>query len=85
MYSFRRKRTLLTTEMLKFQGIVPCNIRNYRRLPRTVFNGAIGNAMSACVLERLLLAAAWSSSCIDEPLEDDWLRPSFIDDGGRFK
>ena len=39
---------------MKLQGIRPKSLSKYSGLPRGVLNGALGNAMSACILERVL-------------------------------
>ena len=46
--------------MMKLQGIRPENLRAYRGMSPGVLNAAVGNAMSACVLERLLPRIALS-------------------------
>ena len=83
-YITSRKRRLCTAEMLKLQGIRPENVRTYRKMPPTVLNAAVGNAMSACVLERLLPRIAYAIGCIPERMPDEWCRPGFIAAGGRF-
>ena len=70
--------------MLKLQGIRPENMRKYRGMSPGVLNAAVGNAMSACVLERLLPRIAYAIGCIPERMPDEWCHPGFIAAGGRF-
>ena len=83
-YTTSRKRRLSTAEMLKLQGIRPENMRKYRGMSPGVLNAAVGNAMPACVLERLLPRIAYAIGCIPERMPDEWSRPGFIAAGGRF-
>ena len=83
-YITSRKRRLSTAEMLKLQGIRPENMREYRGMAPGVLNAAVGNAMSACVLERLLPRIAYAIGCIPERMPDEWCHPGFIAAGGRF-
>ena len=83
-YITSRKRRLSTAEMLKLQGIRPENMRKYRGMSQGVLNAAVGNAMSACVLERLLPRIAYAIGCIPERMPDEWCHPGFIAAGGRF-
>ena len=83
-YITSRKRRLSTAEMLKLQGIRPENMRKYRGMSPGVLNAAVGNAMSACVLERLLPRIAYAIGCIPERMPDEWCHPGFIAAGGRF-
>ena len=70
--------------MLKLQGIRPEHMRKYRGMSPGVLNAAVGNAMSACVLERLLPRIAYAIGCIPERMPDEWCHPGFIAAGGRF-
>ena len=82
-YNTSRKRRISTAEMLKLQGIRPANMRGHG-LSYGVLNAAVGNAMSACVLERLLPRIAYAIGCIPERMPDEWCHPGFIAAGGRF-
>ena len=68
---------------MKLQGILPKSLRKYSGLPRGVLNGALGNAMSACVLERLLPQIAWATGSIPELMPDVWSCPSCRRRGAR--
>ena len=71
-------------EMLKFQGFPPgfydCEAL---KVAKTTFSGSIGNAMSVCVLERLLPRAFVAAGFLDT-FEDDWQSQAFVKKGGRF-
>ena len=82
-YITSRKRRISTAEMLKLQGIRPENMRGHG-LSYGVLNAAVGNAMSACILERLLPRIAYAIGCIPERMPDEWCHPGFIAAGGRF-
>ena len=84
IYITSRKRRISTAEMLKLQGIRPENMRKYHGMSAGVLNAAVGNAMSACVLERLLPRIAYAIGCIPERMPDEWCHPGFIAAGGRF-
>ena len=70
--------------MLKLQGIRPENMRKYQGMSSRALKAAVGNAMSACVLERLLPRIAYAIGCIPERMPDEWCHPGFIAAGGRF-
>ena len=84
LYITSRKRRLCTAEMLKLQGIRPENMRKYGKMSPAVLNAAVGNAMSACILERLLPRIAYAIGSVPERMPDEWCRPGFIAAGGRF-
>ena len=71
-------RRMTINEMLKFQGFPP-GIYDWEALKvaRTTFSGSIGNAMSVCVLERLLPRAFVAAGILDT-FEDDWESPEFV-------
>ena len=77
-------RRTCTEELMKFQGMVPENVGKYKDLPKTEINAAVGNAMSANVLERLLPAVLFASG-LSQEVPDKWLDPAFIKNGGHFK
>ena len=74
------------SEMCKLQGMVPTNIGDYMKLVKSIniFNGAIGNAMSANVLERLLPSVAYACGLLEKRIADSWSDPDFVKSGGRF-
>lgn len=80
-------RRLTTAEMLKLQGVVPENIGDTRGIPTREINASIGNAMSACVLERILPRVAWVIGHLPgvQPPRDEWSDPNFVAKGGRFQ
>ena len=69
---------------MKLQGILPKNLHTYSGLPRSVLSGALGNAMYACILERLLPRIDWATGSIPELMPDVWSCPDFIAAGGHF-
>ena len=83
-YHTARKRRHSTAEMRKLQGIRPENVCTYRKMSPAVLTAAGGNAMSACVLERLLPRIAYAIGCIPERMPDEWCHPGFIAAAGRF-
>ena len=83
-YVTSRQRRLIPEELMKLQGILPKSLRKYSGLPRGVLDAALGNAMSACILERLLPRIVWATGCIPELMPDVWSCPDFIAAGGHF-
>ena len=69
---------------MKLQGMVPENVGPNESFPRRDIDAAIGNAMSATVLERLLPAVAYATGVLSNKPRDAWLREDFIKNGGRF-
>ena len=83
-YLTSHQRRTCTEERVKLQGMVPENVGPYESFPRRDIDAAIGNAMSANVLERLLPAVAYASGVLSNKPCDAWLREDFIKKGGRF-
>ena len=65
-----RARRTTTKEMLMLQGIDPAVVGDFEKMPRTHFNTAIGNGMSANVLERLLPKIAYAAGILRKEVID---------------
>ena len=75
-----------TEEMLRFQGIDIRSLSGHEKGIRCKeFNAAIGYAMSANILERLLPRVAFASGCLSTRPEDPWRSTRFVNEGARFK
>jgi site-specific DNA-cytosine methylase len=82
-YVTTHKRRTSTEEMLMLQGMRP-DIINVQKLGRVSLNSAIGNAMSANVLERLFSRLLWVSGVVNNKIKDQWENPTFVSNGGHF-
>ena len=76
-------RRLCTEEMMKFQGVHPRHV-DIDLLGRTAANAAVGNAMSANVLERIFSRLLWSSGVVRNRIKDKWEDNDFVAHGAHF-
>lgn len=77
-------RRIRVNEMMRCQGMQPKRMRKwYKSMPRGVIGHAIGNAMSVCVLERLLPRVMYSAGILAKrPVDkhaDSAFKPRFLD------
>jgi hypothetical protein len=77
-------RRIRVNEMMRCQGMRPSRLRKWSKsMPRGVIGHAIGNAMSVCVLERLLPKVLYSAGILaHRPVDkhaDSAFKPRFLD------
>ena len=76
-------RRLTTEEMLKLQGMRP-DLVGMDCVGRASLNAAVGNAMSANVLERIFGRVLYACGVFKSKVTDKWRDCSFINNGGHF-
>ena len=78
-------RRMASAQLLKLQGIHPdvFNV-NGCGLSRSDLNAAVGNAMSANILERILPRVAYAAGILDQCPKDLWKDDAFVSSGARF-
>ena len=76
------ERRMTTTEMARLQGFGSWPIDQYKiHCSKTKINGAIGNAMSCNVLERILPRAFWACGLINHIPSDPWENKKYVVSG----
>ena len=72
------QRKLTSFEMARLQGFPKTPMNKYiRRCTPTCINGAIGNAMSCNILERIIPRALWASGLLADLPTDPWEKNIF--------
>ena len=78
-----RGRRIRVNEMMRCQGMQPTRLRKWSKfMPRGIIGHAIGNAMSVCVLERLLPKVLYNAGILaHRPVDhhaDSAFKPRFL-------
>ena len=82
-FMLKRGRRMTSSEMLRAQGISPTCMEKAKYLPSRALMKAIGNAMSANVLERMLTRVLYATG-LSEKREDKWKNADVVKKGGHF-